>query len=52
MAKNKKPGRKKAKDLPTKSLAANQAKQVVGGAARGDKEQYMTIKLSDVLITS
>ena len=33
MAKNNKAG-KKAKDLPIKSLAADQAKQVVGGTAR------------------
>jgi len=33
MAKNNKAG-KKAKDLPIKSLAADQAKQVVGGTVR------------------
>jgi hypothetical protein len=51
MAKNKKAG-KKAKDLPVKSLAAKQAKQVVGGRkAGGDQQEYMTIKLSDVLVS-
>jgi len=52
MAKNNKAGRK-AKDLPIKSLAADQAKQVVGGVfAGGDKQKYMILKMSDVFISS
>jgi hypothetical protein len=50
MAKNNKAG-KKAKDLPTKSLAADQAKQVVGGRAGADPVKYMEYKMTDVIVT-
>ena len=49
MATNNKAG-KKAKDLPIRSLAADQAKQVVGGAG-GDKQKYMILKMNEVLIS-
>src|SRR5207249_5749146 len=53
MAKNNKAG-KKAKDLPIKSLAADQAKQVVGGTVReagGGQQEYLVVKMNDIIIT-
>jgi len=53
MAKNNKAG-KKAKDLPIKSLAADQAKQVVGGTVRkagGGQQEYLVMKMNDMIIT-
>jgi len=46
MATNNKAG-KKAKDLPIKSLATDQATEVVGGQPM----KYMEVKLKEVLIS-
>ena len=53
MVKNNKAG-KKANDLPIKSLAADQAKQVVGGTVRkagGGQQEYLVMKMNDIIIT-
>ncbi|HZF06000.1 MAG TPA: hypothetical protein VE932_16825 [Patescibacteria group bacterium] len=51
MATNNKAG-KKAKDLPIKSLAADQAKQVAGGRKAGaGQQEFLIIKMNDVLVT-
>ena len=53
MAKKNKAG-KKAKDLPIKSLAADQAKQVAGGAgvverkAGKGQQEFLILKMTDV----
>jgi len=53
MAKNRKKAGKKAKDLPAKSLTAKQAKQVVGGRkAGGSQQEFLVIKMNDVIVTS
>ena len=53
MAKNNKAG-KKAKDLPVKSLAADQAKQIVGGTVRragAGQQEYLVMKMNDIIIS-
>ena len=53
MPKKTKKAAKKAKDLPARALSAKQAKQVVGGRkAGGDPQTYLTVKMSDVIVTS
>ena len=41
----------KAKDLPTKSLTAKQARQVVGGKAGNGQKEYLIVKMNDVIVT-
>jgi hypothetical protein len=52
MANNNNAG-KKAKDLPIKTLAADQARQVAGGRKAGSAQlEYLVIKMNDAIVTS